>query len=351
MARPRIALRPIDWPEQDRRIWTACIGQGRDVFDDSGPAAQLSNASKTAFANVYGRWLAFLASSCPAALSFPPGERVNRERIQEFSEGLLASNRASSLVTQLDQLRQMMRYLAPEADWQWLSAVVQRIRAQAVPRAKRPRLRDSAELYQLGLDLMAQAERQNECDVGTSNVALALLYQDGLMLALLAAFPLRRRNLAGLRLGTHMLKSQDGLWTISIPGVETKNRKALELPVGAALSSSVDRFLSTFRSSFPAASSHDSLWPSMKRGPMLPNAIWDMVSRRTKAAFGIPINPHLFRDAAANFWADEAPADFAGVRDLLGHASLSTTERHYVTVQTREAARALWPAAGLEERR
>jgi integrase len=40
------------------------------------------------------------------------------------------------------------------------------------------------------------------------------------------------------------------------------------------------------------------------------------------------VNPHLFRDAAATFWALQDPARVRAVSELLGHEP-RMTERHY----------------------
>jgi integrase/recombinase XerD len=50
----------------------------------------------------------------------------------------------------------------------------------------------------------------------------------------------------------------------------------------------------------------------------------------TRKAFGHAVNPHLFRDCAATSIALAAPAGMHIARDVLGHASLKTTEQHYI---------------------
>jgi len=74
---------------------------------------------------------------------------------------------------------------------------------------------------------------------------------------------------------------------------------------------------------------------------MTGNAIYDAVCRRTRKEFGTAMNLHLFRDAAASFWADVAPDEIHLLRDLLGRADLRTTEQHYIHAQTIRAARTL----------
>jgi integrase len=67
-----------------------------------------------------------------------------------------------------------------------------------------------------------------------------------------------------------------------------------------------------------------------------PHSLW---YERTRAAFGRPINPHLFRDAAATTTAIHDPLHVRLVAPLLGHRTFSTTERHYMHAQSLEAHR------------
>ena len=75
-------------------------------------------------------------------------------------------------------------------------------------------------------------------------------------------------------------------------------------------------------------------------------AIYRAIRKRTRKAFGFPINMHRFRHAAASLWSIQDPQNVRGVKDLLGHVSFTTTERHYVMAQSRIAGRALARAIG-----
>ena len=54
------------------------------------------------------------------------------------------------------------------------------------------------------------------------------------------------------------------------------------------------------------------------------------VRRRTRDAIGFSVNLHRFRHAAVTFWSIHDPKNVRGAKDLLGHASFSTTEKHYI---------------------
>lgn len=86
-----------------------------------------------------------------------------------------------------------------------------------------------------------------------------------------------------------------------------------------------------------------------------------MMTRRTQAAFGKAIHPHLARDIAVTTLACADPLHARAAAPLLGHTSLVTTERHYQQAHGLDAQRRYFaglvlmrnspPAAPLEENR
>jgi integrase len=83
------------------------------------------------------------------------------------------------------------------------------------------------------------------------------------------------------------------------------------------------------------------LWAALKRRAITGQAIYDAITQRTRVAFGRAINPHLFRDCAATTIAITAPDRIGVARDLLGHASLATTEQYYNQARSIDASRLL----------
>ena len=58
--------------------------------------------------------------------------------------------------------------------------------------------------------------------------------------------------------------------------------------------------------------------------------IRNQIESRTRQAFGKAIWPHLFRDCAVTELVDCAPEEIGIAPDLLGHADLQTTKKHYI---------------------
>ena len=229
----------------------------------------------------------------------------------------------------------------PDRDWRWLNRIHSQIRVRHRPaRPKRPRLVPSHELFELGIGLMARAEQENTACAG------AIVYRDGLIIALVAARPLRLRNLVGLDLD-HTLVRRGGQWWIEFSESETKTHQPIELPWPEALVASLETYLARHRgvlAQMPGKSTRpidSALWISRHGSPMTRSGIYARIIIFTRAAFGRAINPHLFRDCAVTSTAIDDPRHVGIAAPLLGHRSALTTERYYNQASGIEAARLL----------
>jgi len=334
--RVRVTLRLEEWPIEDRAKWQDAT-QAADLFDHPGSASHLGSRTLKGLIDCYGRWLGFLRSIDPHLLELPVAERVTPARLEDFCRVLAETNSARGGAAVLHKMRHVLLHLAPGADWDWLHAIAKRLKNSSTPRSKMANLRMSDELYQLGFDLMDQADAA--VAKGTRiREREALAYRDGLMIALLAADPIRRSNFAGLTVQCSLMKTGSA-WTIVLTAAETKGGRALEYPVPPRVGERLDRYLAHYRPIIYGSHTHPALWASDKGCPMKGGAIYDAVCRRTEAAFGQRVYLHLFRDAAATFWSMESPEAILGTRDLLGHRSIGTTDRYYRHAQTVPAAR------------
>jgi site-specific recombinase XerD len=189
---------------------------------------------------------------------------------------------------------------------------------------------------------MAEAETLDD----RTDEERAAQYRDGLVIALLAARPLRLSNLAALTLDRHLVRTSDG-FMLRIAPAETKNHRPIEVPLPAALVPFVERYLTTHRPHLlrgtgrrgPGAA-REALWVSRSGGAMAQSSIRARIYACTAAAFGTALPPHLFRDAAATSVALEMPAHVESTRVILGHADPRTVERHYNQARAVEASRA-----------
>ncbi|MGH6791504.1 MAG: hypothetical protein ACRECF_02045 [Methyloceanibacter sp.] len=169
--------------------------------------------------------------------------------------------------------------------------------------------------------------------------AKALLYRDGLIIALLAADPLRLANKTGLEIGRTLIK--DGAtWSLNIPAEETKAGR-LHLAILPDWSvSCIDRYVEHYRPLFRNADTTNRLWLSRNGRPLDDDSLYNLVCKRTYEAFGKKINPHLFRSCLATSTAIHYGAHMGLAMTVLDHKSKEVMERHYIHAQMIDAVRA-----------
>ena len=252
------------WPKEDRALWDAAFDQ--DLFDDDGRTDHLASATIIGLRTSYARYLGFLRRHDLERLKRAPEDRIDTDSIKAFVEHLRQSCRDTSVASLLHTLRQGLGYMFPHRDWSWPKTVAKHIQAGAIPLRDATRGVTSAELYAVGVALMAPVEEEL---VASGHVTLegAIQYRDGLIIALLAMVPLRRRTLTALTITKHLVKIGE-YWLLDIPAEDTKTKRALEFPLPEDLSQRISLYLSRFRPVIPGANCHHGLWPSTRSRPM-----------------------------------------------------------------------------------
>ncbi len=331
----RRCLKVDDWPSADREAWETILHAGH-VLDECGTASHWSSATRHKNRRGYGRWLTFFHNQAGIAASDHPADRVTRDSIRQYLRLLEEQGLAPyTVVARIDELRAVVSAMAPINEWQWLTDLVTRLRTRARPAVnKRPKLVPSADLFHWGLEHMDAVEAATE---GNQDL-MAVQYRDGLMIALLAARPLRVSNLASIRVGQHLVR-YGASWLLVFEAHEIKNRRPFELPFPDGLTPYLDRYLEHWRPVLVGGQELDRLWVTQYGRPMNGKAVHRRITKVTARAFGWPLNPHLFRDCAATFIAIEDPEHVRVIGPLLGHASHSTNEKHYNQAQSVEAGR------------
>ena len=335
----KLYLPKADWPKVDQALLHAACKLGTDPFDDCGPAAHLAQRTQSQLEYAYGKYLLFVSDRHPDLLKRPPAERINRNTIADYIKWQPTSCGGVTLANYIYHLWMILRYICPDENWSWLLTISKRISAQAKRKPEKHHLVTSETLYKLGVDLMDRVVTRVD---GTNDISItdALQYRNGFIIAFLAILPVRRRTLTALRIGKHLVQSGNQ-WSLDIPAEDIKTKRALEYGIPAMLSAWIDLYVNKFRPRIPGAGTHDFLWASNRGRPMRDGIIYVTVRQCTRKALGFPVNLHRFRNAAATLWSSRDPANVRGVKDLLGHASFATTEKHYIMAQSRLAGRSL----------
>jgi integrase len=282
----------------------------------------------------YGRWLGYLAwSEQPNPL--PPADRVTHEAVRDYNRHLLPLVSPRTRLSLLVGLKVTIAAMTPDREWRWLQDFCNRVQRQAKPKSdKRSRMRSSGDIFSAALTELRR--------LPTHGLGLiqAIAYRDALMLALLAARPLRVRNATSIEIGHQLTRAEHG-WHLSIPGDQVKNKQPVSYGLPHKLTPWLDRYLAKVRPIFPGAAASRYLWLN-QNGPVGgPGFVYLRIVRLTRRLFGKPINPHLLRDCAASSLAMVSSDVARSAAALLGHRHFSTTERYYIQANDLEASRRL----------
>jgi integrase len=169
-------------------------------------------------------------------------------------------------------------------------------------------------------------------------VRRAMFYRDGLMIALLASRPIRRKNLVRLEIGRQIVKTGN-VWTLNIPARETKNRQRVEMNLPIELCPAMDRYIDCYRPRFPHRTKSRRLWLARYGAPLEHDGVYWAFERHTRAEFGVPVSPQLFRTAAVTTIATVDPTNIGIAHRLLAHAHPGTADRYYNRAPTLDASR------------
>lgn len=332
-SKARLAMRIEDWPTEDRNAWTQAMHDG-GLWENSGAGSNWSDSHRDHIAWGYGRWLGYLQSI--NALDNPkPANRVNRQRINDYVQTLKESVKSRAVSNYIKHLCDALRIMGYSQDLRWLNEINASLQRQVQPSIpKRPRLRDSKALYELGISLMEEAKRIEP----SSKLRPAMQYRDGLMIALLATRPLRRRTLASIRVGKQLIRV-NGDWWLIFAGADVKTGRPIEFEWPQALTPWLEDYLEHWWPHFRNIKSHKALWASRNGTPMGGTALNVRICHYTEKAFGTSISVHLFRDCVATTIAQRDPAHVGTARELLGHSRLDTTHQHYIHAGSLEASR------------
>lgn len=329
------------WPASDRALWLRGT-QACDDFDIPSYGQTLSRTSLATIERAYGRYLVFLEREGMLDAEAPPATRVTPARLASYLRHLAELDYSMrTRVLALSGLRSALRIIAPDYDtrWIWRPGGVSLARLFQGPR-KSFDVPHSAELFRWGLDLMHESDKL----VGVVRLAT---YRDGLMIALLAARPVRRRTLAGLRVNQHLMRTNER-WRLVLAPEDMKNRRALEVDLPEILGPAIDRYLSDIRPRLLGNTPTDMLWIATHGRPMALTAVGLMIRVRAKRRFGQEFGPHRFRHALGTTMPAADPTN-PGIAATILAIGAGMVEEHYNRAGDHVAAAGLHAALEQEQ--
>jgi integrase/recombinase XerD len=98
------------------------------------------------------------------------------------------------------------------------------------------------------------------------------------------------------------------------------------VPIGAAALEAVQAYIYRYRSLLERERKHDFVFLNKNGTPLTRQGFWKILKKYSASSgTGKNIYPHIFRHSFATHMLEEG-ADLRIVQELLGHASISTTE-------------------------
>jgi integrase len=285
----------------------------------------------------YGRWLDWLAANEPAALQEPPEIRATVDRIAGWLSALSQVAPVSRLMFVSGMLC-VLRAAAPEADWSRHGRLEAHLRASAgrgSGKRKQGRILSSAVLLEAGL-----RHAGLDAEQASTPLEVAMRRRDGVMVAMLALLPMRRRAFANLELGKSLLVMPEEI-VVCLPEELTKTGVPWETAVPGPVVASLRRYISDVRPWLMARSGarHDYLWVGNQGHPYKLDSVGCRITELTLRLTGVRVPPHFFRDATATTLARLSPDAARLIRPILAHSGFRTAERHYNHAQSIEAGR------------
>lgn len=326
---------PVDeWPEADREAFKAAYEPG-DVFDETaGPGAHLAEGTRRKIGTGYRRWLGFLKANYPDELSMAPAARITPERVRAFIDSLSVETRSTSVAIAVDDLCYAARLIAPTGDWAWLRSLKSRLASRAQPEDRFDHLVPPWRTLDFGIELMDDALKLPI----TGHKQREIQYRDGLLLALVSLWPMRRRSISALTVSRHVEFDEAGV-NILLHPADTKAKRPESFRVPETMMPYLQRYLEEIRPRLLGRSNHDGLWASYRGRPLGNCRIYDIARARILQRFGKAMGLHDFRRAASTFVAMDAPEKIGLIPGLLQHASPDVSDQHYNLARSVQASR------------
>ncbi|MBD1206143.1 MAG: site-specific integrase [Rhodobacteraceae bacterium] len=152
--------------------------------------------------------------------------------------------------------------------------------------------------------------------------------RDGIMLAVLRNFAIRRTNLLNLNVEENLERQKNGTAFLVFREAEVKTHRLLEFEIPPGLLKMIDQYIALRPYS-------RWLFPSPKADqPLSPTYVSARVPKLIRQHLGVEMNIHFARHLAAYTFLNFRPGHYEEVRRLLGHSATSVTLDVYAGFET-----------------
>jgi hypothetical protein len=312
----------VDWPERERVTLEAKVLK-RGLFDTS-EAANWAPDTLACRVRSYGTFLFFARSRGVLEEHARPASRASGRLLLDFIDHLKERLTPTSIVFILRGTVAILRLIDPDGDRSQVAAAARYFERTAKPRDKRGiSAIGSSELYYAGIARMQRLDAR-----ATTELRSGVAWSDGLMMAMLAANPIRLRNLHASRVGAHVVRAATGVYEWRFGPSETKNGERLKADLPASLTAFIDRWLREVRPRLARENTHDAMWVTTLGDPMSRSTLYGRFCDATEEELGIRINPHAVRHIAATSIAVSMPDCVRMIPFVLNNQD-RTAQEHY----------------------
>jgi integrase/recombinase XerC len=236
----------------------------------------------------------------------PELDQIDNITIREFLGALYQKgNKKSSTARKLATLRSFMKYLSVNGAIALNSA---KIVSSPKPENRLPDF--------MTLDVVTQLVEAPDTDTDSGK-------RDRAILELLYGSGLRVSELVGLNLGDVSLDER-------LVRVLGKGRKERVIPFGRKAAAALDAYLGIRGRLIGLINktAGDAIFLNMRGGRLTTRSIWDIVNQYVgQLSQRLKVHPHTLRHTFATHLLS-AGADLRSIQELLGHESLSTTQKY-----------------------
>jgi len=194
-------------------------------------------------------------------------------------------------------------------------------------RSRRPKFVEdkmSSDAFDLGIKLVDSARKS-----AIRMDERAVLFRDGLMIALAGLTGLRSRNLRSMRVGFELLQI-DRSHRIFFASSQTKNGRVIELPWPTILNRELREYLSLWRPVLLNGKKCDFVFATRNGRPMASSNVYNRFAHRTGSEWSAKCGPHEFRKIVARTLLASHPGEPTLPADILAITN-RIADKHYRT--------------------
>jgi integrase len=171
-------------------------------------------------------------------------------------------------------------------------------------------------------------------------VRAAILAQIAVAVAILTVAPIRLANLASIKIDENLTKPggpNSNFW-LMFRKYDVKNRVPLQFKLDEIVTAIINEYIHDFRPALLRGNNADWLFPGEAGNHKEKISFSTQIVNQVQKSAGLRITVHQFRHAAGALILKHMPGEYELVRRILGHKSIETTKKFYLSLETTQAS-------------